>query len=116
MAGPLGRAKRLVTQPGTGPHGLRCAEPGRGLGEPADLEAALLTAGQVPLEPGLVRPADRVQRVRAGQQVQFRAVLAAPAEPGHHSAPRQSRIRISPSRIRVFTVPGGTPSSRATSL
>ena len=82
------------------------------------------------------RAVDRVRSAQASAEREARATVAAtdydvvadevetrldaqrvrvdPAQP-HDSAPRQSRNRISPSRIRVFTVPTATPSSAATS-
>ena len=50
----------------------------------------------------------RVERVAAGQGVQVVAL-----EP-HQLTSMQSRIRIRPSLILVFTVPRATPSSFAT--
>ena len=87
----------------------RGGEPGRRLAQPPDLLAARLAARQVPLEPDPVGLVHRVHRVRAGQGVRIAA-----AEP-HPSTPRQSRSLISPSRMRVLTVPMATPSRSATS-
>ena len=64
---------------------------------------------EVPLETGPVLIRHRVERVGARQGVQLR-----PAAP-HQSTPRQSRSLISPSRMRVLTVPVATPSRPATS-
>ena len=60
-----------------------------------------------------VGPGDRVHRVGPGQGVR----VPAPALVSlllHWPTPRQSRSRISASRILVFTVPVGTPSRLAT--
>src|SRR6516164_7297539 len=88
-------------------------EHGGGLTQARDLPGALLAPGQVPLEPVPVRHGDRVHRVRPGQRVSV--TFAGPGQLVFHWAtPRQSRSRISASRILVFTVPVGTPSRLAT--
>ena len=84
-------------------------EPAGGLPQAGGLLAAGVAPGEVPLEPHPVRLGERVKRVRAGQ-----GVRDLPPDP-HEPSPRQSRSRISPSRMRVFTVPTATPSRPATS-
>ena len=74
---------------------------------------ALLASSQVPLEPVPVLSRDGVHRVRADQRV--RVPFAGSGQLVFHwPTPRQSRSRISASRILVFTVPVGTPSRLAT--
>src|SRR5690349_11256444 len=85
------------------------ARPAGGVAPAGGFGAACLAAQQMALELFPVGFAERVQCVGAGQRVRV-----GPAEP-HESVPRQSRSRISPSRIRVLTVPTATPSSAATS-
>ena len=110
LAGPRDRAQRLLLQLGPWPHRGRGAQPGSRLTESLDLLDAGIAAREVPLEARPVGIRDRVKRIGARQGMQIS--LAAP----HHSTPRQSRSLISPSRMRVLTVPTGTPSSPATSL
>ena len=79
------------------------------LTEPADLGGARRAAAQVPVEPVALGTAlDRVERVRPGQGVQILA------KQFHQLTPRQSRIRISPSRILVLIAPSVTFSSSDT--
>src|SRR6185312_11348749 len=83
--------------------------PGGGLAQAGDLPRAVLAPGQVTVEPGPVRRGDCVHRVRPGEGVNVARVP-------HDATPRQSRSRISASRIRVLIVPPGTPSRLATWL
>ena len=76
--------------------------------DPARVRATASSNGQVALEPDPVRLGDRVHRVRPGQGVGFAL------RPAHSDTPRQSRSRISASRIRGLIVPSGTPSRLAT--
>ena len=64
--------------------------------------------GQVLLERGPLGIRQGVEGVAAGQHVQLLT------QDAHHVTSMQSRILISPSRIRVLTVPRATPSSSAT--
>ena len=113
------RPHRLLAQLGPRPDLGRRGQPGRGLAQPAQLGLAGLAVRQVLLEAGPVVVGDRVHRVGARQRVRVDPAAAPASGPavafGHHSTPRQSRSLISPSRIRVFTVPTATPSSPATS-
>jgi len=109
LPGLPGRAQYRVPELRGRAHRRGGGERGRRLAQSAYLLTALLTARQVPFEAGPVRLRHRVHRVRSGQGVRIAA-----AEP-HRSTPRQSRSLISPSRIRVLTVPTATPSSLATS-
>ena len=106
-AGRLG--EHLLAHVRRGRHRRDGGEPAGRLPQAAGLLAAGLAPGEVPLEPHPVRLGERVKRVRAGQ-----GVRDLPPDP-HESSPRQSRSRISPSRMRVFTVPTATPSRPATS-
>ena len=85
------------------------AEPGRGFPQPPDLFGAGRALLQVLLEFVELVTGQRVDGVDAGQQVEVVALDA------HWDTSMQSRIRIRPSRIRVLTVPSGSPSSPATS-
>ena len=119
-AGPVGDRRRLLAHPGRLGEDL-LTQPRRGcdsggLGQPARClteTARLVTAGlarvEVAHESSPVGLAEGIQCVRPGQRVRV-----GPPQP-HCSAPRQSRIRMSPSLIRVFTVPIATPSRPATS-
>ena len=82
-------------------------QPGDRLAQVVDLGPALGALAQVPLKGGALQIVDRVEHVRAGQGVNV----------GRHAAIpefRQSRNRISPSRMRVLMVASGAPSNSAT--
>src|SRR5262249_17439150 len=81
----------------------------RHLAEPVYLAGARLAADQVAVEAGeFLAWVQRVKRVGAGKRVQILA------EELHQLTPRQSGMRISPSRIRVLMAPSVTFSSSAT--
>jgi hypothetical protein len=82
---------------------------GRHLPEPADLAGAALATVQVALEPVPLGVA--VQRVEDVDAAEFVQVATGQLHP---LTPRQSRIRINPSRIRVLMVLNAAPSSPAT--
>src|SRR5580692_12832176 len=84
-------------------------DPGRGFPQPPDLFGAGRALLQVLLEFVELITGQRVDGVDAGQQVEVVALNA------HWDTSMQSRIRMRPSRIRVLTVPSGSPSSPATS-
>ena len=67
-------------------------------------------AGEMVLEPVALKAAEGVEGVHPGQCVH----VLQPQQP-QDSTPMQSRIRMSPSRIRVLTVPSATCRSPATS-
>ena len=79
----------------------------RGGRELGDLGAAVGADGEVLLEGRALGVVERVDRVRTGEVVQIGA---------HAGTPNVSRRRIRPSRMRVFAVPSGRSSSRATSV
>src|SRR6266567_1773138 len=81
-------------------------EVGGGLTEPTNLLSTGIASGQVPFEELAVVIGQRVEGIRPGEGVEILS---------HVSTPKQSRRRISPSRMRVLTVPSGTVSSSATS-
>ena len=64
---------------------------------------------QMTLEFGSLLGVEGIEGVAAGEHVHV------VGQSFHAITPMQSRILISPSRIRVFTVPSATPSSWATS-
>jgi len=116
--GELGR--QLPRAPDRGHHALahgwwRLGRRGQGQGggdlpQAADLGCARLASAQVPGKPVLLRLViERIEHVRAGQRVQVGA------EQLHQPTPRQSRSRMSPSRILVLIVPTAVPRSAATS-
>ena len=98
---PLLQPGRRDDDPGHG-------EPGRGLAQAADLGPAAEAVLQVTLELLALRVADGVENVAAGKHVQI------VTHDLHQGTSMQSRILISPSLIRVLTVPRATPSSFAT--
>ena len=100
--------QRLLGQPGRGWFSRCGRQAGGGLPQPADFGGALRAPGQVTFEPRLICAGQRVQRVRARQGGWFGSAGF------HRVTPRQSRNRISPSRIRVLTVPAAIPSKAAT--
>lgn len=90
----------------------RCGQPkGRSDFLPAaDLGCTRLAPAEMPGKPVLLRRViDRVEHVGAGQGVQIWT-----RQP-HQLTPRQSRRRMSPSRILVLIVPTAAPSNAATS-
>src|SRR5579859_3726076 len=107
LAGHGGGGHDPVLQAGGHGLGRGGAEHGGRLAQARDLPRAPLAASQVPLEPVPVRGGDGVHRVRPSQGVLVALLF-------HSATPRQSRSRISASRILVFTVPVGTPSRLAT--
>ena len=109
LAGVTRGADRLVPERRTRSHGMCRAKPGCGLAQFVDFVAASGAVGQVRGESGALLVGDRVEYVRASEGVQVVIIE------GRHGTPRQSRSLIRPSRILVFTVPAGTPSSSATS-
>ena len=96
-----------VAQPLRGRGGGGVREPQDGPPQPVDVLTASFAGGEVLLEGLALVRVDGVQGVGGDQGVSVR--------PLHHTTPRQSRRRISPSRSRVFTVPRGTSSRCATS-
>jgi len=83
-------------------------QPGGGLAQSGDFPRALGAPGQVALEPGPFGRGQGVHGEGPGQRVDVRVTES------HSATPRQSRSRISASRILVLTVPAGTPSRLAT--
>ena len=108
LPGSVGRGQHLLAHRRRGVGGAGQAEPGRGLAVPAHLGLARSAVLEVTFEAVPVSLAEGIQGVAAGEQVQV------VVNGLHHSTPRQSRILIMPSRIRVFTVPSAAPSSCAT--
>ena len=108
LAGPVGGSQHPPPELRRRVEGLGQAEPGRGLAQAADLVLAQRAVLEMTLEAVPLGLAERVEDVAAAQHVQV------VTHDLHHSTSRQSRILISPSRIRVLTVPRATPSSRAT--
>jgi len=107
LPGRGGRRQHPLLQAGRRRDRGRAGQPGGGLAQAGDLVRALPAAGQVALEPGPVRHGDRVHRVRARERMDLPVAV-------HCATPKQSRSRISASRILVLIVPGGTPSRLAT--
>ena len=108
LAGPVGGGQHPRPKLRRRVEGLGQAEAGRGLAQAADLVLAQRAVLEMTLEAVPLGLAERVEDVAAAQHVQV------VTHDLHHSTSRQSRILISPSRIRVLTVPRATPSSRAT--
>ena len=107
LPGVADRGQDLGAQPRRRHRPGAVGQPGRGLAQLVHLGPALVALAQVPFEGGPLEVVHGVQHVGADQGVNV----------GRHAVTpdaRQSRSRISPSRIRVLTVASGAPSSSAT--
>ena len=86
--------------------------------ETADILRAALARLEMTFELMAFKFGERVQGIRTTEGVQVvEAPFAALAGTcvAHSDTPKQSRSRMSPSRIRVLIVPSGTPSVAPTS-
>ena len=114
LAGAVGGGQDVLAHPLGGLDGAGHGEAGGGFAQAADFGVAGGAVLQVAFEGFALRAGQRVERVAAGQRVQV-IMLCPSSHRLHQSTPRQSRILIIPSLIRVFTVPRATSSSCATS-
>ena len=101
--------EHLVAHAGRGHRPGAVREPGEGFAELGHLDRAGLALGEVTLERGPLEIVHRVECVRPGDGVDVRA------RHGVTSTFKQSRSRISPSRMRVLIVGSAVVSKVATS-